>query len=32
MDGGVLKKKQTISAFKVIVNQAFVSCYLAKSL
>ena len=24
-------KKQTISAFKIIVNQAFVTCYLAKS-
>ena len=26
------KKKQTISAFKIIVNQAFVTCYLAKSI
>ena len=31
IDGGVLTKKQTISAFKIIVNQAFVTCYLAKS-
>ena len=25
-------KKQTISAFKIIVNQAFVTCYLAESI
>ena len=31
MEEGVLTKKQTISAFKIIVNQAFVTCYLAKS-
>ena len=31
MDEGVLTKKQTISAFKIIVNQAFVTCYVAKS-
>ena len=31
MEEGVLTKKQTISAFKIIVNQAFVTCYFAKS-
>ena len=28
MEEGVLTKKQTISPFKIIVNQAFVTCYL----
>ena len=32
MEEGVLTKKQTISAFKIIVNQAFVTGYLAESI